>query len=327
MTLKDKVFAKLNENIGEYISGELLSDLFGVSRNAIWKAINAIKKQGHDIESVPSKGYMLTEYSKVPTVFNIKKVLNNAEKYDLELLDSVTSTNDVLKDYAKKGAKEGRIIIALEQTEGKGRQNRKFFSPKGEGIYLSILLRPVVPIASASLITVLASCAVTEVLEQLFGVHITIKWVNDLLIDGKKFCGILTEGSINIEDGIFEHIILGIGINLTTPPGGYPQDIKDKATSLFGSESCTGAEKSEIIAKTIEKVFFYYNNIADKAYMNTYQNKQFLMGKDIEIYHKDTKTDSGIVIGVDDDGRLIVDNGKIIHISSGEARVKAKAKK
>lgn len=324
MTLKDKVFAMLAENMGEFLSGEMLSDVFGVSRNAIWKTINSIKKQGYDIESIKNKGYMLSKHSQLPTVFNIKKALKTESEYDIELLDSVTSTNDVLKDYALKGAKEGKIVIALEQTAGKGRQDRKFFSPKGEGIYLSMLLRPVLPIDTVTLITVLASSAVTEVLQQLYGVEITIKWVNDLFIGDKKFCGILTEGSINIEEGIFDYIILGIGINLTTPTKGYPQDIKDKTTSIFGSECCSGIEKSQIIAKIIEKVFYYYKNIGDKEFMSTYQNKQYLAGKEIEIFHKDTKTDSGIVIGVDNEGRLIVDNGSIITISSGEARVKTK---
>lgn len=324
MTLKDKVLEKLNEKIGEYLSGEMLSTEFGVSRNAVWKAINLLKNQGHNIDSIPNKGYALSFLSEIPSVLSINKALKNPNMYDITVLDTATSTNDILKELAQKGAKEGKIVLALEQTSGKGRQNREFFSPKGDGLYLSMLLRPTLPIADASLITVLAASAVTEVLANICNKDIQIKWVNDLLIEDKKFAGILTEGSLNIEEGIFEYIILGIGINLTIPKNGYPIEIMDKTTALFDSNKCNATQKSEIVADIIEKVFFYYEYIKNKAFMETYKSKQYLLGKEIDIYQKDIKTDSGKVVGIDDNGKLIVENGKIFYLSSGEARVRLK---
>lgn len=324
MTLREKVLEKLNEKIGEYISGEALSVEFGVSRNAIWKAINLLKIQGHDILSVPSVGYALSQTSEIPSTLSINKALKNKDKYDITVLDTATSTNDILREYAQKGAKEGKIILSLEQTSGKGRQNRNFYSPKGDGLYFSILLRPIMPIADASMITILAASAITEVLEQNYNIDIQIKWVNDLLINGKKFAGILTEGSINMEESVFEYIILGIGINLTTPKNGYPKDIADIANSLFDIPKCDSSQKSKIVADIVEKIFYYYEDITSKHFMATYKNKQYLQGKQIDIYQNDIKTDDGIVIGVDDEGKLIVDNGKIFKVSSGEARVRLK---
>lgn len=130
MTLREKVLEKLNEKIGEYISGETLSVEFGVSRNAIWKVINLLKKQGHEILSIPSVGYALSQTSEIPSTLSINKVLKNKDKYDIIVLDTASSTNDILREYAQNGAKEGKIILALEQTDGKGRQNRKFFSQR-----------------------------------------------------------------------------------------------------------------------------------------------------------------------------------------------------
>lgn len=327
MTLKDKILQQLSAEIGECLSGQKLSDRFGVSRTAIWKAINLLKKQGHEIDSVPSKGYCLSQLSQLPTETSIKNAFKNQEKYDISIFDTSTSTNEVIKKLAQKGAKEGKVILSHQQTSGKGRQNRSFFSPKGDGLYFSILLRPKLPLFDASLITVLAASAVTEVLEQITGTNIQIKWVNDLLIGDKKFAGILTEGSVNIEDGRFDYIVLGVGINLTTPIDGYPEYLKSKTTSLFGVEKCDIIQKSHIIANIIENIFFYYENIKDKSFMEIYKNKQYLVSKEIDIYQNDIKIDSGIVLGVDDDGHLLVDNGKIFCLSSGEARVKVKKNK
>lgn len=321
MKLKDKVLEKLYVCKSQYISGQSIAEEFSVTRNAVWKAINTLKGEGHNILSSTQKGYCLSPKSDTISAFGIKNYLTESAKYHIEILPSVNSTNNYLIDLAKKRAKEWTVIVAEEQTQGKGRQKRSFFSPKGDGVYLSVLLRPTYPIEDASMITVMTAAAVTEILEEKYNFDLKIKWVNDIFKDGKKVCGILTEGSLNVEEGVFDYLVVGIGINLTKPQGGYPKELESIIAPLFDYK-LNGKQKNNFIADVLENIYKHYSDMKSKKYLEYYQKKQYLIGKEVDVYQADKKTAFGKVIGVDDKARLMVEtNGKIEYFSSGEARV------
>ncbi len=327
MKLKNKVYEKLYICEGQYLSGQSFADEFSVTRNAIWKAINSLKSDGHDILCSSKKGYCLSPKTETISAFGIKNELGESNNCHIEVFQKVTSTNDMLIDLAKKDAKEWTVIVAEKQTNGKGRQKRSFFSPIDDGVYFSILLRPSFLIEDASMITVMTAAAVTEIIEEKYHIELKIKWVNDIFKDGKKICGILTEGSFNVEYGAFDYLVVGIGINLSKPDGGYPKELKDIIAPLFDNKM-TARKKNCLIASILENIYKYYFDMQSKSYLKIYQNKQYLIGKEVDIYQADKKTAFGKVIGVDDKGRLMVEaNGKIEYLSSGEARVVAKNNK
>ncbi len=236
---------------------------------------------------------------------------------DIEILklDSVSSTNEYLKELVKSGKCEPIIVIADKQTNGKGTGNRSFISDKG-GIYLSILLKPF----DASLITPMTAVAVSEAIEQISNINTQIKWVNDVYINSKKVCGILCEA---VYDKVIEkpYIIVGIGVNLFMPQNGFNSQIKDIATSIYDYENIE--IKQRFIDTLIEKFFDYLDNIDQKNFLEKYKNKNFLIGKRVTVLHNNIKID-GTAISIDDNCHLRVkfdDNTEKL-FSSGEVSLK-----
>ena len=197
MSVKDEVLKELENNKGDYISGGQLADNLGVSRNSVWKAIKALEKSGYEINAIPNKGYCLAEKNDILSSYSIKQHLKNPH-LDISVFSSVTSTNTILKEMAEQGAKEGTVIIAEEQTAGRGRTGKQFYSPKGTGIYISILLRPDIPAEESLFLTTSAAVATARAIEDVSDKRALIKWVNDIYLEDKKTCGILTEGAFNV---------------------------------------------------------------------------------------------------------------------------------
>ena len=168
------------------------------------------------------------------TVTDISTFLKAKDVFIIEVRDSVTSTNTVLRSLAAMGAPEGYVLAAAGQTAGKGRHGRSFHSPADSGAYFSLLLRPGPKTCDASLITSAAAVAAAEAIEEVFGLYVGIKWVNDLVLETKKVCGILTEAEFNVESGMIDSAVLGIGINITKPENGFPEELRDVATALTG---------------------------------------------------------------------------------------------
>ena len=191
----------LEKNRGEYLSGEQLASSLGVSRNAVWKAIQKLEEAGHKIRAVPKRGYTLAPESDVLTVQSVSRFLDTDMPVYLQVQTEVTSTNTLLKAQAEQGAPEGTVLIAESQTAGKGRLGRHFTSPPGTGIYFSLLLRPHCTAEKSLFITTTAAVAVCEAIEQVTGLNPQIKWVNDVYLNEKKVCGILTEASVDFENG------------------------------------------------------------------------------------------------------------------------------
>lgn len=246
--------------------------------------------------------------------------MKNYLDFKLNIFDEVTSTNDVLREMAISGAPDKTVVLASSQTKGRGRLGRSFFSPNGSGIYMSLLLRPQIDIADIPLITPLTAVVVCEAIEQIFSVSPQIKWVNDLLLNGKKICGILTEG-VFTSDGKIDYIIVGIGINLNPPKDGFPSDIEN----IAGAVTCDYNEDKK--EKLIEKILQIFNEriakFSTKDFVSIYRKKSAVIGKDVTVILGESKT-SAKVLDISDNCELVVryENGKTEELSSGEISVR-----
>lgn len=250
----------------------------------------------------------------------LKKYLN--ENLNIMIFDEIDSTNNYAKTLASNGQKEAQLIIAEGQTNGRGRMGRSFYSSNTSGLYFSLLLFPEISAEKSLLLTVMMSVAVAETVMKYNRKDVKIKWVNDVYIDGKKVCGILTEGKIN-NDLKLDYAVVGVGINVQTPENGFPDDIKDIATAIFPGNTEDNI-KEKIIADVVNRFFKMYNG-NDKEYISRYKKYSYLIGKDINIIQGDTVRPAR-VLGITDECHLVVENenGEIDEISSGDVSVRVK---
>ena len=247
----------------------------------------------------------------------IKKYFNDCT--DIIVLDTVDSTNNVAKQLAQQGCADKTLVIAKKQTQGRGRMGRSFISNEENGIYMSLALRPDLHISDSIYITVMCAVAVYEAIEELCNVNCSIKWVNDIYIGDKKVCGILTEAAQLT--GKLDYAVVGIGVNVTEPKGGFNDEIKDIATSLYEKNAPVNI-KNRLIAKILERFFHYYSNIKDKAFISKYREKSNLIGKGVDIY-RGNEIISGICVDIDEDANLVIEkDGERLTFNSGDARVK-----
>ena len=321
MSLKKSVLKVMEENRSKYISGQQLADELSVSRSAIWKAINSLKNDGYNIDATTKKGYKLIEENDLLSREGIIPYLD--KKYtDIPLIvkQTVISTNAEAKKLAVDNASHGTVIISEEQTGGRGRLGRSFYSPAKTRIYMSIILHPHINITAASLITTAASVAVCRAIRSLCNMEAKIKWVNDIFIDDKKVCGILTEAVTDFESGMVESIILGIGINIKTIH--FPDEIKETAASLYSSDS-SAINRNLLIAKILNELFPLYDNLEERKFINEYKSYSMILGEDIKYYLNNTEY-SGKAVDIDNNGGLIVQvsGGKIETLNSGEITIR-----
>ncbi len=249
-TTKQALLAALCAAPDCFCSGQALAQSLGVSRAAVHKAALALQKQGFCIEAVTRRGYRLRGGADVLCAAAL-----GGYPHPCHFFESTESTNLAAKQLAAQGAPHGTLVIGGEQTNGRGRRGRSFESPAGHGLYLSLVLRPNLCAEDALRITTSAAVAVANVVQRRFGIALAIKWVNDLYYNSKKVCGILTESSCNIDTGELEFVVIGIGLNLTTPPEAFGTALAQTATSLFPNSACPvpraalgGEIASEILA-------------------------------------------------------------------------------
>lgn len=237
---------------------------------------------------------------------------------DFVMLDQTESTNNIACELARQGAPEYTCVLSRLQTGGRGRMGRRFFSYDG-GIYLSVILRPDITPQESLFITVAAAAAAAEAIGELSGKDALIKWVNDIYIDGKKVCGILTEG--NIAGDRLQFAVLGIGINLFGARGLFPDDIKDIAGYIMDGEP-SDTQKCRLIALFMEKLRNYYEDLRKKRFMSTYRTRNFLKGREIT-FERDGKTLLGTVVDINDDAALIVESGgKTLALTYGDVAIR-----
>lgn len=302
MKLKEKILNLLNEKETEFISGQYLAELFSVSRNAVWKAVNSLRQDGYNIYAVQNKGYTLDGCS-IFTGEVIKSYLQSPVK--IGYIPNVTSTNDIIMEYGRKGSEEFIAVVADSQSNGRGRKGRIFYSPDNAGTYFSILLKPNVHFSESLYITTAAAAAVTEAIKQLYDIDTEIKWVNDIYYNGKKICGILTEAHVDMESGTVDYAALGIGINIFEPEESYHQDIKNIAGAAFSRSMFDNKIRCEITAKVIDIFYEYYKNLSNMTFLHTYKSRSFLTGKNVTV-EKDGIIQKAFVKGIDDKCRLQV---------------------
>ncbi len=314
MQLKEKILTVLI-NAPQGISGQRLASELAVSRNAVWKAIEQLRSDGFIIDAASGKGYCFSNDNTRLCGAELQKHYSGR----VEFFENTDSTNRVAKVFAERGAEEGLLVAALSQTAGKGRLGRSFLSPEG-GLYFSIVLRPTMSPEESRLLTVAAAVAVAEMLELQSGRGCGIKWVNDIYIDGKKVCGILTEGAFDAETAALKYAILGIGINIFSPQG-LPQDIADIADTVFDRD-ISSRQKAEIIVDIAERFMQFYHALKERKYLDEYRRRSILTGLTVD-FTLNGAEHTGTVKGIDADARLIVDeNGETLHIGAGDVSVR-----
>ena len=302
--MKEKVLLLLKE--GEYISGEKLSEILGVSRTAIWKAINSLRDDGYEIDSVTNKGYKLVKKPNVLNASTISEGLNvKVVGTEIITLKTVDSTNEEIKRKAHENARSGLVVISCEQTAGKGRLGRKWASNEG-GVYFSFLLRPELPPSDVSGITLAAGLGVCLAIRKFTGLDAKIKWPNDVIVGNKKICGILTE------------------MTAQTDMVDFPEEIAYKATSLkieTKSEPDLSELMHEIIA-TLDKTILSYLFGISQDDLKLYKSMCATIGREVSLVRNGEKL-TGKAIDITADGELVVclENGKKIAVNSGEVTV------
>ncbi len=316
--LKENIISILESNKGLFISGEKLANDLNVSRAAVWKVIKSLKNEGYDILSVSNKGYAL---SKETDMLSSKIIKDNMPKYrdkfSLVIYKTVESTNIVARGMAMNGADSGTVVIAEEQTSGYGRNGKSFFSPYGTGIYMSIILnlKKEKKIFNSSFITTAAAMAVSKSIEEISNENTQIKWVNDVFINDKKVCGILTEGAFSFEDGKLDYAVIGIGINVNFPKNGFPEEINNIAVSINKIQNNRDI-RNILIAKILERMYeYYFNNV---AFYEEYRKRSFLIGRKVSL-NIDNEEHIVKVLDIDKTFALVAEfqDGKIDRIVSG----------
>ncbi|MEK4327868.1 biotin--[acetyl-CoA-carboxylase] ligase [Paenibacillus sp. FSL R7-0312] len=324
MTVKEQILSLLDRNKGGYISGEEIAGQLSVTRSAVWKAIKSLQTDGYSIQAVTNKGYSLSPLTDILSAGAISKYLNpQGQKLRLEVYKTIPSTNEAAKILAANGEAEGKVILSEEQTAGRGRNGRPFFSPRGTGIYMSILLRPKLSAAEATLLTTSAAVAVALAIETVSGKDTQIKWVNDVFMDGKKVSGILTEASVSLENGRLDYAVLGIGINVALPADGFPDGLGGIATSVFAKSNHYDDLRCRLVAEVLNHFMEFYEHLTDRRFLSGYRQRLMSLGTPVTVM-KDNQQREATAIDIDDDCRLKVRyvNGDEEYLSSGEVSIK-----
>ena len=319
---KDAILELLWQNADSYVSGAELAKRLGVSRTAVWKAIEQLRDDGYAIDSVTNKGHRLSSGSDVLSESGVRKHLKTGG-LNLQVYPSISSTNTVLKGMAEEGAGEGLCLIAGEQTAGRGRRGRSFYSPPNSGIYMSILLRPAMQAVDATSITACAAVAVAEAIESLAPMEAGIMWVNDIYVDGRKVCGILTEASLDCESGQVNYLIVGIGINTRVPDAYFPEELRNIAGSAFGDKPIPEL-RCRLAAGVLDRLMQYYEKLADKAWFEEYRRRSLVLGKPVNILSPGREPEKAEALDLDGDFALIVrtEAGELRRLNSGEVSIR-----
>lgn len=324
MNISEKIIEVLENNKGSYVSGAYIAQSLGISRNAVWKHIKNLEKRGYEIKAVTNKGYILAADNNVLSARSIEKYITD-KRVRTQFRECVTSTNTVVRDMAENGEAEGLLLVSAEQTQGRGRLGRSFESRKGTGVYFSLLLRPTLSPQDSLLITTCAAVAVAKAINEISGKEPYIKWVNDIYLDDRKVCGILTQAAFDSEGGSLAYAVLGIGINICFDDNSIPEEIKDIACGVFEPDNIPPDAASRLVGRVIDIFMSEYDTLTEKKFLDYYKKHSYLDGKEIFVIKYDCEK-SAVALGINDDLSLSVryENGETENLFTGEVSTKVR---
>lgn len=319
--MKEKILALLKSS-SDYVSGQDICNQLGVSRTAVWKNINALKQEGYEIDSVNNKGYRLISEPDIINEMRIREYMNTKWMgTNIIYLPVTDSTNTQAKRLGEEGAEHGTLVVTGCQTAGRGRRGRSWESPEGN-IYFTFILRPDVEVSRASMITLVSALALAKAIEKVTGLNTLIKWPNDVVANGKKLCGILTESSTDLE--YINYVVVGIGVNVNQTF--FPAELTDKASSLL-LELGHSVNRGAVLGEFLNRFEAYYEIFIETEDMSglidTYNEMLVNCGREVKIIEKDRERILK-AIGIDENGGLIVENPEGVResIISGEVSVR-----
>jgi BirA family biotin operon repressor/biotin-[acetyl-CoA-carboxylase] ligase len=322
MSSKDLLLGLLKERRGAWVSGEVLCKSMAISRSAVWKQVCKLKGDGYVIEASPRKGYLFLETSHMVLPNDIRETLSTKVFGQREIVHvtETDSTNTVAKALASRGAPEGTLVIAESQKKGRGRKGRSWYSPPLEGIYASLVLRPGISPGDAPKMTFMTAVAVAEALSSKTALKVDVKWPNDILVNRKKVAGILTE--ISMEMDAIEYMVIGLCLNVNT--AAFPDDIKEKATSIL-LQTGRPFSRSGIVREYLQHFERYYEQFTRSGpgpMIERWRALSDMNGRKVSVDVID-RTYTGIVQEIDDDGVLILKDrrGRSYRIFSGDVHL------
>ena len=323
MSTKSKILALLEGSRGQALSGTDIAKKLQLSRSAVWKSIEELRKEGYEIQAVTNRGYSLSEDSDILSAEGLLLWAQHPSitRDKIHVFKSIGSTNQEAKKMAVAGASQGTIVLAEEQTEGRGRLGRSFFSPMGTGIYMSLVLRPRGTAEEAALTTTAAAVAVCRALSQELHIEAGIKWVNDIFVGDRKVCGILTEAMSDIQTGVVETLILGIGLNVNTKREHFPEDIQNIAGSLLPAQS--PVSRNRLAAAILDELFRLLPHLGSQELMDEYRARSFITGKWVTV-HRGNEIFEAKALDIDFRGALIIEkaDGSQETLRSGEVSIR-----
>lgn len=323
--MKNKILDELKANKGQPVSGEEMSRRFGISRTAVWKHIQKLRSEGYNVESQTNSGYKLAGSPDILTQEELEPLLDTSFLgRKIIYLESVESTNSYAKKIAENSFVEGTVVFAEEQSSGRGRLGRYWVSPKGKGIWMSLLLKPEVLPADAPKLTIVAAQAVVNALFLNCGLSVQIKWPNDIVAGRRKLCGILTE--MSAEEDEIRYVVVGIGINANLEAEDLGTELSDTATSVSIEKGGRISRKALSAAVLTEFERLYMEFVKEGSigsFLDDYKSKSAVLGKEIRVIGKREEI-TGTAVDITGEGQLVVrlEDGSLREVLSGEVSVR-----
>lgn len=323
---KQKILALLKQTEG-YLSGGEVSRQLGISRAAVWKAIENLRQEGYTIDSVTNRGYRLVESPDRLTEGEILPDLDTRRVAKrLEVFPVIDSTNNYLKREAQNGLPDGAAAVADQQTGGRGRLGRSFASPEGKGIYFSLLLRPEVPPAQAVNLTAYVAVAVCDGIEAATGLRPKIKWTNDIIMNDHKVCGILTEMAIEGESGALQYVIPGIGVNVNQSESDWPEELRPIAGSIAQAvgHPVPRGHLAACLLNALDRMYCDWLAGNRRPYLEQYRRDCITLGREVRLVRPGGEERTATAVAVDDQFGLVVryPDGREETVTSGEVSVR-----
>ena len=323
MSTKSSVLAFLEENRGKNISGAQISQALQVTRSAVWKAIEDLRKDGYEITAATNRGYCLSDVNNFLSPEGIRPyLLPQFGVLPIHVYPEVESTNLTAKQLALEGATNGTAVLAETQHMGKGRMGRTFLSHRQSGVYLSLILRLEQEMEQVLLITAAAAVATARAIQKAAGIDPQIKWVNDIYCNSKKVCGILTEAVTSMESRTIDFMVVGIGVNVSMKREDFPEELRQTATSLE-LEGAGRISRNRLAAEIINQLLLLSQNLTSPDWMEEYKARSCILGKEIHIFRGGTQA-RGTALDITPQGHLAVrlEDGSNILLNSGEISIR-----